>query len=144
MSAAATSAVNTGGGRQSTRQTRTNPSRTSKAAGRPSAALNTQAIFGGSNSIGGAAEHAQPPMPPPGFYPAISHFSDAILALPKEVRRHTSLLKEVDAKAWALEENLQTLLHSASGSQPTGTASQLVPSASDGSSVASQVSDSFS
>lgn len=45
-----------------------------------------------------------------GFYPAISHFTDAITALPRDFRRHTSLLKEVDAKAWALEENLQKLL----------------------------------
>lgn len=47
---------------------------------------------------------------PHGFYPAISHFTDAITALPRDFRRHTSLLKEVDAKAWALEENLQKLL----------------------------------
>lgn len=47
---------------------------------------------------------------PHGFYPAISHFTDAITALPRDFRRHTSLLKEVDAKAWASEENLQKLL----------------------------------
>lgn len=45
-----------------------------------------------------------------GFYPAITHFTDAITALPRDFRRHTSLLKEVDAKAWALEENVQKLL----------------------------------
>lgn len=45
-----------------------------------------------------------------GFYPAITHFTDAIAALPRDYRRNTSLLKEVDAKAWALEENLQKLL----------------------------------
>lgn len=45
-----------------------------------------------------------------GFYPAITHFTDAIAALPREFRRHTSLLKEVDAKAWAPEAHLQTLL----------------------------------
>lgn len=138
MSATATATTGTGGARQSARQTRTNPSRSSKAAGRPSAALNTQAVFGGSNNTTGAAEHSHPSMPP-GFFPAISHFTDSILALPREVRRHTSLLKEVDAKAWALEENLQTLLQSASGSQPAREASQSAPSASDGSSVASQV-----
>ena len=47
---------------------------------------------------------------PHGFYPAISHFTDAITALPRDFRRHSSLLKEVDAKAWTLEENLQKLL----------------------------------
>ena len=44
------------------------------------------------------------------MYPAISHFADAIAALPREYRRHTSLLKEVDAKAWGPEESLQTVL----------------------------------
>jgi hypothetical protein len=47
---------------------------------------------------------------PPGMYPAITHFADAIAALPREYRRHTSLLKEVDAKAWGPEENLQRML----------------------------------
>lgn len=46
----------------------------------------------------------------PGLYPAITHFADAIAALPREFRRHNSLLKEVDAKAWLPEENLQTVL----------------------------------
>ena len=53
-----------------------------------------------------------------GFYPALTHFTDAITALPREFRRHNSLLKEVDAKAWALEDNLLQLLKSASESQP--------------------------
>ena len=44
------------------------------------------------------------------MYPAISHFADAITALPREYRRHTSLLKEVDAKAWGPEESLQQIL----------------------------------
>ena len=52
-----------------------------------------------------------------GFYPALTHFTDAIIALPREFRRHNSLLKEVDAKAWALEENLLQLLHVSSESQ---------------------------
>jgi len=47
---------------------------------------------------------------PPGLYPAITHFADAIAALPRDFRRHTSLLKEVDAKAWAPEESLQHIL----------------------------------
>lgn len=140
MSATAAATANTGGARQSARQTRTNPSRTSKTAGRSSAAHNTQAIIGNNSVIG--TEHTQAPPIPHGFYPAITHFTDAILALPREVRRHTSLLKEVDAKAWALEENLQTLLQTASGSQPIRAASQLIPAASDGSSVTSQVCDS--
>lgn len=58
-----------------------------------------------------------PPVPH-GFYPALTHFTDAITALPREFRRHSSLLKEVDAKAWALEENLLQLLKYSSESQP--------------------------
>ncbi|KAK2755976.1 hypothetical protein FQN54_005773 [Arachnomyces sp. PD_36] len=138
MSTTATAPANAGSVRQPTRQTRTNPSRTSKAAGRSLAAQNSQAIFGGSHGVAAAADHAQAPHVPHGFYPAITHFTDAILALPREVRRHTSLLKEVDAKAWALEENLQTLLNTTSGSQPVKAGSQLTAAASDGASVASQ------
>jgi len=44
------------------------------------------------------------------MYPAVTHFADAIAALPREFRRHNSLLKEADAKAWALEESLQNIL----------------------------------
>lgn len=44
------------------------------------------------------------------MYPAITHFADAISALPREFRRHTSLLKEVDAKAWGPEESVQHIL----------------------------------
>jgi hypothetical protein len=59
---------------------------------------------------------SSPPVPH-GFYPALTHFTDAITALPREFRRHNSLLKEVDAKAWALEENLLQLLMASSESQ---------------------------
>lgn len=94
--------------RQSARQTRTNPSRTSKTIGRSS--------FG----FGRASTNDLPtesPVPH-GFYPALTHFTDAATALPREFRRHNSLLKEVDAKAWALEENLLQLLQLSSESQP--------------------------
>ncbi len=56
---------------------------------------------------------------PHGFYPALTHFTDAITALPREFRRHNSLLKEVDAKAWALEDNLLQLLKVSSESPTT-------------------------
>lgn len=52
-----------------------------------------------------------------GLYPALHHFTDAVTALPREFRRHNSLLKEVDAKAWALEENLLQLLKTSSESE---------------------------
>lgn len=110
MSAVSSSTLNPQGPgiRQSARQTRTNPSRTSKTIGRSS--------FGVSR--GSIAEIPATPPVPHGFYPALTHFTDAITALPREFRRHNSLLKEVDAKAWALEENLQQLLQISSESQP--------------------------
>ncbi|CEO60111.1 hypothetical protein PMG11_04752 [Penicillium brasilianum] len=110
MSAVSTSTLNPQGQgiRQSARQTRTNPSRTSKTVSRTS--------FGVSR--GSIAEIPATPPVPHGFYPALTHFTDAITALPREFRRHNSLLKEVDAKAWALEENLLQLLQISSESQP--------------------------
>ncbi|KAF7716890.1 Uncharacterized protein PECH_000719 [Penicillium ucsense] len=111
MSAVSSTAPNSQQGqgtRQSTRQTRTNPSRTSKTVGRSSFGLGR----------GQAAEVPSATPVPHGFYPALTHFTDAITALPREFRRHNSLLKEVDAKAWALEENLLQLLQVASESQP--------------------------
>ncbi|KAL2005816.1 hypothetical protein VTN00DRAFT_10309 [Thermoascus crustaceus] len=109
MSTAVASSTNSQaqGVRHSVRQTRTNPSRTSKTVGRSSFA------FGHS-----APDAPSTPAVPHGFYPALTHFTDAITALPREFRRHNSLLKEVDAKAWALEENLQHLLKIACDSQP--------------------------
>ncbi|PWY87563.1 hypothetical protein BO70DRAFT_394449 [Aspergillus heteromorphus CBS 117.55] len=95
--------------RQSTRQTRTNPSRTSRTVGRSSFAYGHGHA---SNDPASATPVAH------GFYPALTHFTDAITALPREFRRHNSLLKEVDAKAWALEDNLLLLLQAASESRP--------------------------
>ncbi|KAJ5567462.1 Zinc finger PHD-finger [Penicillium sp. DV-2018c] len=110
MSAVSSSAMNPPGQgiRQSARQTRTNPSRTSKTVGRSSFAFGR----------GSTAEIPSTPPVPHGFYPALTHFTDAITALPREFRRHNSLLKEVDAKAWALEENLLQLLQFANQSEP--------------------------
>ena len=82
--------------RQPVRQTRTNPSRVSTNA---TLALNT---------IGDPADGANEETP--GFYPAITHFTDAITALPKELIRHFQMLKEVDAKVYGPEENLSRLL----------------------------------
>ncbi|KAJ5133616.1 hypothetical protein N7526_004981 [Penicillium atrosanguineum] len=110
MSAVSSSVMNLQGQgiRQSARQTRTNPSRTSKTTGRSSLG------FGRGSTV----EIPSTPPVPAGFYPALTHFTDAITALPREFRRHNSLLKEVDAKAWALEENLLELLQVSSESQP--------------------------
>lgn len=43
---------------------------------------------------------------PPGFFPALQFFSDAITALPKEVMRQFTLLKEVEAKIHGPNEEL--------------------------------------
>lgn len=44
------------------------------------------------------------------IFPAITHFADAITALPKEMARHFTLLREVDAKTFAPEEELGRLI----------------------------------
>ncbi|KAI5296911.1 hypothetical protein KEM56_005244 [Ascosphaera pollenicola] len=59
-----------------------------------------------------------PGQTPQAMYPAITHFTDAITALPREFQRHASLLKEVDSKAWRLEEVLSQQLDSASQTTP--------------------------
>ena len=106
--------------RQSSRQTRTNPTRTSKTLSsslRPNSLVSHSAI---------------PPVTsnePHGMYPAIQHFTDAIAALPREYRRHMSLLKEVDAKAWSPEENLQRLLSACLASKPPRLPPTALPSA---------------
>jgi hypothetical protein len=50
---------------------------------------------------------------PHGIYPGITHFTDTISAIPREFRRHESLLKEVDGKSWALEERLPVFVSAA-------------------------------
>jgi hypothetical protein len=117
MATSTTTALATSNLRTSSRQTRTNPTRTSKTVGsslRQNSLLSNPAVAAGTSNE------------PHGFYPAITHFTDAIAALPREYRRHTSLLKEADAKAWAPEENLQTLLTACSASRPPREASTVL------------------
>lgn len=90
--------------RGSSSKTRNLPARTSRNA---RSTLRQNSLVSAPTSAQGAP---QPENEPHGFYPAIQHFTDAITALPRDFRRHSSLLKEVDAKAWALEENLQKLI----------------------------------
>lgn len=47
------------------------------------------------------------------IFPAITHFADAISALPKELVRHFTLLKEVDAKIFMPEGELTRLVSDA-------------------------------
>jgi len=77
------------------RQTRTNPPRAS----------------GVSRSGTGRDANAGPaPDQPIDIFPAITHFADSITALPKELVRHFTLLKEVDAKICVPEDTLHRLV----------------------------------
>ena len=55
----------------------------------------------------------------PGFFPAITHFTDSITALPKELIRHYTMLKEVDAKIYGPEAELGQLLYKALANPPS-------------------------
>ncbi|KAI1328055.1 hypothetical protein F5Y16DRAFT_369950 [Xylariaceae sp. FL0255] len=90
---------------QPVRQTRTNPPR---ATGGPSRAFN------GRESLSAAQSHDRPI----DIFPAITHFTDAITSLPKDLVRHFTLLKEVDAKIFAPEEALFQLVDAALKSSP--------------------------
>ena len=90
--------------RQPLRQTRTNPARSATNGVRP---------FGGRSSLGGAQDNQAIAHAAPGFFPAITHFTDSITALPKEMVRHYTLLKEVDAKTYGPEEILRQLVNTA-------------------------------
>ncbi|KAL8907011.1 MAG: hypothetical protein Q9171_006035 [Xanthocarpia ochracea] len=87
--------------RQPVRQTRTNPSRSANV-GAPQRGL------GPSQTAHEGTQNAEI-----GFFPAITHFTDAISALPKEMVRHYSMLKEVDAKICGPEEAIGQLVATA-------------------------------
>ncbi len=97
------------------RLTRSNPARATKV---PPTSFLRQSSLLASAATGnglplasvGAGPAASENHHPPGLYPAITRFSDAIAALPREYRRHVTLLREVDAKAWEPEQNLQNVL----------------------------------
>ena len=85
---------------QPVRQTRTNPPRSSA----------TTARSGGGRDAANAGRLGDHPID---IFPAITHFADTITALPKELVRHFTLLKEVDAKLFAPEEQLFKLVAAA-------------------------------
>ena len=104
---------------QPIRQTRSNPVRNSARIGGAS----------GTNQIsGGSVQHDDDAAKPHSFLPALTHFTDAIDALPKEVMRHFALLKEVDAKLFGPEKALMELTDiilstmNSSASSPRGVA----------------------
>lgn len=84
---------------QPVRQTRTNPPRSHTGPNR----LASRDPLSGVN----AAEQ------PIDIFPGVTHFADAITALPKELVRHFTLLKEVDAKIFAPEEALFQMIDAA-------------------------------
>lgn len=90
------------GRRQPTRQARTNPPRNAASATRP---------FGGRGSLLGQQDDRAAANASPGFFPAITHFTDSISALPKEMIRHYTMLKEVDAKICGPEDTLKQLMN---------------------------------
>ncbi|KAI1766857.1 hypothetical protein GGR53DRAFT_181689 [Hypoxylon sp. FL1150] len=90
---------------QPVRQTRANPPRTSSGAGR---------ALAGRDSVGGGQSHDQPI----DIFPAITYFTDVISSLPKDLVRHFTLLKEVDAKIFAPEEVLFQLVEAVLKSNP--------------------------
>ena len=92
---------------QPVRQTRANPPRASGLSRTSSAR----------ESLGGGHGHDQPI----DIFPAITHFTDAITALPKDLVRHFTLLKEVDAKIFAPEEALSQLVDAALNSNNSNT-----------------------
>lgn len=89
---------------QPIRQTRTNPPRSSANPARSAAAS------AGRDSSTNAGPSGNQPID---IFPAITHFSDTITALPKELVRHFTLLKEVDAKLFAPEDQLCKLVQAA-------------------------------
>ncbi|KAK8086673.1 PHD-finger domain-containing protein [Apiospora phragmitis] len=89
---------------QPARQARTNPQRSSASA------------LGAASSLAGREAHGHDQ--PIDIFPAITHFTDAITSLPKDLVRHFTLLKEVDAKIFAPEDTLFQLVDVALKSNP--------------------------
>lgn len=86
------------------RQTRTNPPRASLLSGRPSGSADD--LF------------SRPPGDQPiDIFPAITHFADTVTALPRELVRHFTLLKEVDAKIFTPQEQLFKLVSAATSGE---------------------------
>lgn len=96
---------------QPVRQTRTNPPRSNAGPNR----LGTRDSLSSANT-------AEQPID---IFPGVTHFADAITALPKELVRHFTLLKEVDAKVFAPQEQLFQFVQDALDSPPPGPARSL-------------------
>ncbi|KAK0899796.1 hypothetical protein LTR91_021074 [Friedmanniomyces endolithicus] len=57
-----------------------------------------------------AVNDAEDNAEPPGFFPALQYFSDAVAALPREVMRQFTLMKEVEAKIHGPSEEMGEML----------------------------------
>ncbi|RMY60706.1 hypothetical protein D0865_01375 [Hortaea werneckii] len=73
------------------RSIRTNTTRPSNYYARPYGSFNSNANLPAATDMQGSDDQ-------PGFFPALQYFTDAVSALPREVVRHFTLMKEVEAK----------------------------------------------
>ncbi|KAI7189908.1 hypothetical protein KC363_g4692 [Hortaea werneckii] len=73
------------------RSIRTNTTRPSNYYARPYGSFNGNANLPAATDMQGGDDQ-------PGFFPALQYFTDAVSALPREVVRHFTLMKEVEAK----------------------------------------------
>lgn len=115
---------------QPARQTKTNPPRVS----------NLRGPLAGRDSVPGGPASDQPI----DIYPAITFFADAMTALPKELVRHFTLLKEVDAKIYGPEDALFQLVDAAMNTpapdQARSTNSRIDASAPGSAAMSAQIS----
>lgn len=111
---------------QPVRQTRTNPPRSNAGPNR----LGTRDSLSSANT-------AEQPID---IFPGVTHFADAITALPKELVRHFTLLKEVDAKVFAPQEQLFQFVQDALDSPPPGPARSLNDATSSAAPVSAPMS----
>ena len=85
--------------RQPTRQARTNSTRNV-----------TNILHARGSGLGLQGDVADAGDEAPGFCPAITHFTDSISALPKEMIRQYTNIKEADGKLWKNKDTLEHLI----------------------------------
>lgn len=75
-----------------------------------------------------------------GFFPAITHFTDSITALPREVQRHFTTLKETEGKAYQPDQAITDLINQISTlPEPSHLQAQAQPQAFLGFSIANSI-----